>query len=299
MLSFKRLFYRLFSKIYEILNRYFKVVSLFYWSEFYNKKSNYNFGDAFSPIIVNFISKKNVKTNLPDINDKYLSKLIFLNLKRFSTNKTGRIVGLGSILHLANNRDVIWGTGIIPMRVKASFPENLDVRAVRGPLTRDFLLERKIKCPEVYGDPGIFCKNVYQGLLKENFKERELGIITQWRDAGHKDFKKFETIDSRNFPIDIAKFIISSEFIISTSLHGIIFSESLGIPCRWLFSEEYMSGIYESSFKYEDYFQGTGRMKESSGSSISECINLGSHKVFNIETYKDNLMKSFPSDLIN
>lgn len=67
-----------------------------------------------------------------------------------------RLLGIGSIVHFAQTNDCIWGT-----RVDGNVPDesmaftDLDVRAVRGPLTRERLLGKGIDCPEIYGDPGL------------------------------------------------------------------------------------------------------------------------------------------------
>lgn len=46
---------------------------------------------------------------------------------------------------------------------------------------------------------------------------------------------------------------------ISSSLHGIIISEALGIPCTWArFSDKILGG----DFKFKDYYLGTGRRME-------------------------------------
>ena len=50
---------------------------------------------------------------------------------------------------------MIWGSGINGkiLDKKAFDFTSLDVRAVRGPLTRQFLIENfQVDCPEVYGD---------------------------------------------------------------------------------------------------------------------------------------------------
>ena len=55
------------------------------------------------------------------------------------------------------------------------------------------------------------------------------------------------------------RYIAESEAIISSSLYGLIVAESFGILCRWLRNENMPSYTNDPSFKYNDYYAGTGR----------------------------------------
>ena len=68
---------------------------------------------------------------------------------------------IGSILSfLTKPESIVWGAGAItneralPCRPK-------EVLAVRGPLTRQFLMRQGISCPEIYGDPALLLNRFY------------------------------------------------------------------------------------------------------------------------------------------
>lgn len=66
------------------------------------------------------------------------------------TNKN-KLLSIGSVMHFAKDNDSIWGTGINGKINESHLKfKNLDVRAVRGPRTREFLIGRGIMVPEIY-----------------------------------------------------------------------------------------------------------------------------------------------------
>jgi len=66
--------------------------------------------------------------------------------------------------------------------------------------------------------------------------------------------------------------IAHSELVVSTSLHGIICAEALGVPARFLWLN---SG--ENIFKYQDYYSGTNRTlrREDYATSVEEALQMG------------------------
>ena len=68
-----------------------------------------------------------------------------------------RLLSVGSVLHFARDHDVIWGTGVNGKKDPDSdyLFSTLDVRAVRGPRTRDFLSSRGVTSPAIFGDPVL------------------------------------------------------------------------------------------------------------------------------------------------
>lgn len=73
--------------------------------------------------------------------------------------------------------DTIWGTGING-KVSEDLHkfEKLDVRAVRGPLTRNYLISKGINCPEVYGDLDYY----YQISTRRVCYQRMVELMTLW-----------------------------------------------------------------------------------------------------------------------
>lgn len=197
------------------------------------------------------------------------------------------LLAAGSILHFAKDGDIIWGSGFRENPMDENRFSYLDIRAVRGPKTRDFLLKKGIQCPEVYGDPGVL-----MGLLFPEFKRKEAifdYIIIP--NIGEIDcFYPYKNIVLPTLPWEeIVKKITQSKLVISSSLHGLIVAESYGIPAGLL----KMTWI-ESLLKYEDYYESTGRPNFKYASSVQEAVKLDGEDPAIID--KQLLLDAFPWD---
>ncbi|MFI1743927.1 polysaccharide pyruvyl transferase family protein [Thalassobellus sediminis] len=229
------------------------------------------------------------KYNVGDLLSAYLCQKI-LNSKNLSLNpkrKTNqRVLAIGSIIHFARENDIIWGSGIngkIPLsEIKA---RKLDIRSVRGPKTAQILNDFSIHTPDIYGDPALL---IYKFIPKLE-KRYEISIIPHYNhmnvinETTHNIIKPNENIES------FCNKISASNLIISSSLHGLIIAESYGVPAIY-----WDNNNGETIFKYEDYYQGTGRKTFNKGKTIAECIEIGG----NVLPYfdEDKLLNAFPFD---
>ena len=100
-----------------------------------------------------------------------------LDIYSFSAVNYGCI---GSLIDMGlfNSHTIIWGAGTIAGTAKLHY-KPLKVCAVRGKLTRKYLLEQGIDCPEIYGDPALLLPKIYQPKVEKQYK---LGIIPHYVD---------------------------------------------------------------------------------------------------------------------
>lgn len=248
-------------------------IKLFYW-KYSDKKEN--LGDFLSKVVVNnFVSQIKGKNN---------------------NTKSRTLYAIGSILGFRCQNAVVWGSGILypsKKRLKRIKFSSLDVRAVRGPKTRQHLLGVGKKCPEIYGDPAILMPKIFNPNITE--KIYPISLIMHYNDT-------FEIPNDMNINVinilttDYKDFIIQilqSSLVISSSLHGIILSETYGIPAVLLQKDN------QSLFKFEDYYNSTGRYNVLVAKSIQEAIKLQPMPIPDLSLMQENLLNAFPSDLWN
>lgn len=217
-----------------------KLIPLFYWSEIkfiFKKKENY--GDLLSKYLVEKISGRKVKWINPRKQPWYK-----LNKKHY--------LAIGSILHLASNQSVVWGSGIIDR--KHTVPK-ADFRAVRGPQTRKFLNDLEISCPEVYGDPALLLPRYFKPQIEKKYK---IGIIPHYHDynlvrENFKEKKEVLVLDLMTMEVEeVTSQLLKCEKTISSSLHGLIVSHAYEIPSIWV---EFSDKIFGDGIKYQDYLE--------------------------------------------
>lgn len=224
----------------------------------------------------------------------YLGPLLvqkILDAKNLHVNdiRKSKLLTIGSVLHFANDGDVVWGSGVNGKIDAAEHKfSSLDIRAVRGPLTAEFLFKRGINVPSVFGDPGILT-----ALFWPRTHEMEKGKVIYIPHMREKETRQsgMKTL-SPLLPLEeFVKEIQTAEKVISSSLHGVIIAESYGVPaCLY----ENKSG--EKPFKYEDYYAGTGRGSFRLFDSISEA-KAHDPEVPKFEDIQEKLLASFPWDL--
>lgn len=251
-----------------------KIKSNFFWWE--PKDGSINAGDHLSKVIVELVLS---------LRDKEIIN------KKSSKNK---LLSIGSVMHFAKNGDCIWGTGvngkIDPKKLRFT---NLDVRAVRGPCTRNFLIEKGISVPEVFGDPGLLLPLFYDKRLFNNNNKKDFIIIPHMNED-YNIYKHYSNniCSPKQGALSFVNEIVNSKFVISSSLHGLIIAESYGIPAVFI---EGPSG--ESLFKYDDYYLGTGRTTYSRVKSVEEAFSCRNEPINNLYERQMNLLSSFPYDL--
>ena len=208
-------------------------------------------------------------------NRKYIINRYTWNLFRHED-----VLSIGSIITwMTTQNSIIWGSGIVyPGRELSAKPKK--VLAVRGPLTRQYLLERGIDCPEIYGDPALLFPRYYQPTVQKKYR---LGIIPHFRDKKNPLIEKLEQNPSVKI-IDVENIqpwhqfiddICSCDFIASSSLHGLIIADAYNIPNLWI---ELPNGE-SKRFAFQDYLQSVSReihepmMIHDDKISIEEIIN--------------------------
>lgn len=211
---------------------------------FKDKSINGNFGDELSKFITEKLTNK----------EKY-------NLVFNQNNIRLNIVCIGSYIHMAKNNSFIFGSGVrTPNNIENGHKyTKLNVCAVRGPLTRDYLMNVKnISVPEIYGDPALLLPKFYRPNVIEALKDK-IGIVPHKSNynkyVNNIDTSKFYLINPTDKWQNVINYICSCKGIVSSSLHGLICSDAYNIPNLWL--DEYK--LSEGDFKFKDYFASQKR----------------------------------------
>ena len=247
MKKIKNIYFFIISNVFQILQSIIYKDSIIinaYANMQWGKLHHLNWGDDLNYYFIQSITKKKIII--------YSNQLI----SRFFYKKNHLCIG-STISWLTNAKTIIWGSGIISGETKL-ICEPKTVLAVRGPLTRNYLIKRGIKCPEVYGDPALLLPYHYRPNVNVKYK---LGIIPHYIDRDNKYIKMLTSKYNSNIKIidivnylnwyDIIDEICECEFIMSSSLHGLIVSDAYNIPNCWV---EFSKKISGGRFKYDDYY---------------------------------------------
>jgi pyruvyltransferase len=250
------------------------------WS--HSKETHRNWGDALNKVLIEAISGKTVV--------HYGSILNWGLVPVYSV--------IGSVLDSSGARALeVWGSGFkdggsgmrrAPRRV----------HAVRGPLTRQRLLQLGVECPEVYGDPALLVPRFLKWERKP--KRYHYGIIPHYVDAGlewvksHASTPGVSVINIKDGILDVIEKVEECDQILSSSLHGLILSDCLRIPSRWI---RLSAKVVGGDFKFLDYFLSVNRDQEepwiiSRNSQLSEVSDFRCSEVSSVML--DRLMECCP-----
>jgi len=199
-----------------------------------------NFGDAFSRLALEDVTGVKV---------------------RWAHPKEAEVVGLGSILELyvscGGQGASVWGSGLRAADARQVAAHLGDVRAVRGPLSRAALREAGVVADPATGDPGVLVSGM---VPRRTVERRGTGYVPHfgaWSTrAGRESMRVMaslgvEVIAPTLAPLALAEQMQRRTLILTSSLHAMIFSHSLGIPVQRVS----LPGHQEPAFKYQDYLQ--------------------------------------------
>ena len=205
------------------------------------------------------------------------------------TTAQARLLTVGSILHLAQPGDVVWGTGVNGKVPEWSYrPRELDLRAVRGPLTATALRSRGLDVPDVFGDPGLLAPQ----LLGIERAATPSGLVllpnlhdeSRWRDLpGY--------VSPRTPAAEVIAAVAGAEAVIASSLHGIVIADALGVPSA------VVQPRAEPPFKYRDYYEGTGREAPSFAADPRAARAAIAEPGLDLAAVSAPLLAAFPWDL--
>lgn len=237
-----------------------------------------NFGDLVGPMVVELMR---ARLGLSD---------------QSRSGATVRLFSVGSVLHFASDGDVVWGSGVNgKIGVDRYDWTSLDVRAVRGPLTRKWVSDRTGKeAPAVYGDPALLLFELgFARPVRE--ATRDVLYIPNLNDLG-SPAPAGHTLSPRSPLRQVLDEIAASEVVVTSSLHALIFAEMLGVPVALI------KPSAESAFKYEDYARGTGRDELPMFEDFSSALTHASTSRYRDEDVlaawsSEPLISAFPADV--
>ncbi|HEX8168885.1 MAG TPA: glycosyltransferase [Beijerinckiaceae bacterium] len=176
------------------------------------------------------------------------------------------LLSIGSLLSTSTSRSYVWGTGLIHPGAGLGSPDPARILAVRGKLTHAELRRGGVAVADVpLGDPGFLVPRLLDGVPR-SAPRFPLGLVPHYVDRGHPFFAEaakdagVKVLNVCDPPEIFFRELVACAAVASTSLHGLIFGEALGLPTLWL---EVSGKIHGEGFKFADWFSLAGNPQPS------------------------------------
>ena len=172
------------------------------------------------------------------------------------------LLAIGSVMSVSTTRSHVWGTGVMHPDIGVGTPTAARLHAVRGKLTHGAIRDQGIAISDVpLGDPGFIAPTIF-GITRSPTPKYRLGVVPHYVDRTSPLLRRLLSVPSPdvvdlNVHQDAETFLrgmANCSAVISSSLHGLIFAEALGIPNLWVKASEEIAG---GTFKFDDWFTTT------------------------------------------
>lgn len=244
--------------------------------------------------------------NVGDLLTPYLiEKLTGRTAHNVKSRYFRHMLAVGSLMHRAKSNSDIWGTGTLGPEIASKIPvSDLRVHALRGHLSKSLLYGEDANGLDIpLGDPAVLMKGFFDPKVEKKYR---IGIIPHYVDEDFSILKALSrrdvrVINVRNSPEDFIRELLECEFILSSSLHGLILADTYGVPNKWV---SFSDGLAGGRFKFADYYSTTSQPDEdvvrvTDAQELDICLesigDLASVKRFNEN--KDQLAASFPNEV--
>ena len=198
-----------------------------------------NYGDMLTLHILNFFARR-----------------MFSNLEFVHTNNpnAARVIGIGSIVGAVSPefQGYVWTTGnaLDKLSIHA---KNAKVVAVRGKQTLKALNREKTNTV-IFGDGGLLLHRVFDKPVLKRFKYGFIPHVAEHDIAQSCALMRCASvrfINLRDTVPAVTEAIKSCQYIISSSLHGLVVADAFEIPN---FRVQISNRIIGGNYKYEDYY---------------------------------------------
>ncbi len=212
-----------------------------------------NFGDDLSPLVLAHATGQSVEpATIADCDVIGLGSLLQ------ECVKPARIARLTLRRLSGRPRPLVWGTGLISNRRAVLTMRHLRVLAVRGPETAAAC---GLGATLPMGDPGLIVAGMMQP--RRHPPRHALGLIAHYADEKSPELAAARAAlpKALQIPVDapameVVAAIADCAVILSSSLHGLIVADALGIPnARLHFTDRVQGG----DFKFLDHAASVGR----------------------------------------
>lgn len=199
-----------------------------------------NFGDLLNPLIIEAVSGQetcwSARDDLP------------------------HLLAIGSLVAIASPQSHVWGTGVMNPVLGLGAVDGRRVHALRGPRSYMELRHAGVALGDVpLGDPAILAPQLL-GITKSSNPHKRVGLVAHYVDRQRPAIRHLlaqdgvADLDVHGDPLSLIEAMADCQAVISSSLHGLIVAEALGLPSLWIKAGDDIAG---DDFKFGDWFATT------------------------------------------
>ena len=256
--------------------------------------------------VVYFTGQENVGDLL---NEYIIPRVSGKQIIKVSSSFGPHLRAIGSVIGSSSQHSYIWGSGSIDGKRPERILDKRKIFALRGEKTKN-LIEKSfnMKLDGIpLGDPAILMPMFYRS---DEDCCYSVGIVPHFSDEARLKelvnglrLETVKIISVGQEPESFVSEILSCEYIISSSLHGLILADAYNIPNLWI---KVSGNLLGGNFKFQDYYSVMDSgidapMIVSESSNLRSILNRPSNfcRVSYYLHCKNDILESFPEKYID